>query len=181
MRRSPLLSDKSRFMMHWIVKKNKFGIIATSCIIDKETTMNQQLKREIQKTIAGWHHYLTTNQAEDLKPLFSEDIVFRSPVAFTPYPGIEAITLVLTTVNTVFKDFTYHREFYSADGLNLVLEFSAHVDGKQLKGIDMLRFDESGKIVEFEVMVRPASGLMALKEAMQEKLLAHSAILANKK
>lgn len=141
--------------------------------------MGQPLKNEIQQTLAGWHHYLTTNQAEDLRPLFSKEIIFRSPVAFTPYPGIEAITLVLTTVNTVFKDFTYYRQFFSDDGMSVVLEFSAWVDGKQLKGIDMLRFDEMGKIVEFEVMVRPASGLMALKEAMQAKLIAYKDVLSH--
>ena len=34
--------------------------------------------------------------------------------------------------------------------------------GKELKGIDLIRFDEDGKIVDFEVMVRPMSGLQAL-------------------
>jgi hypothetical protein len=47
----------------------------------------------------------------------------------------------------VFEDFTYHRQLASDDGLNVVLEFSARVGDKQLKGIDLVRFDEAGKIV----------------------------------
>lgn len=57
----------------------------------------------------------------------------------------------------------------------MVLEFSAKVAGKELKGIDMIRFDEQGKIVEFEVMVRPLSGLQALGEEMGRRLGAYLA------
>jgi hypothetical protein len=83
-------------------------------------------------------------------------------------------SLVLKTVNTVFKNFTYHRTFATADGLGVVLEFSAEVDGKALKGIDMLRFDQAGKIEEFEVMVRPMSGLQALGAPWAPSWLARS-------
>ena len=61
-------------------------------------------------------------------------------------------------------------QFASSDGLNVVLEFSAVVDGKQLKGIDMIRFDEQGRIVEFEVMIRPLNALQALGAEMGARL-----------
>jgi len=51
-----------------------------------------------------------------------------------------------------------------------VLEFSAHVGEKQLKGIDMIRFNEQGKIVDFEVMIRPKSGLEALAAQMRQRM-----------
>ena len=130
------------------------------------------------KTLATWHDLLARNAMEELDPLLSDSIVFRSPVAHTPYPGRAAIKLVLKTVNTVFKNFTYHRTFATADGLGVVLEFSAEVDGKALKGIDMLRFDQAGKIEEFEVMVRPMSGLQALGAAMGAKLASQKQVLA---
>ena len=66
----------------------------------------------------------------------------------------------------VFKDFTYHRSFVSDDGLDVVLEFSATVNGKSLKGIDMIRFGADGLIRDFEVMIRPMSGLQALGAEM---------------
>ena len=91
-------------------------------------------------------------------------------MAHNPYPGAPVVNLILNTVLKVFEDFAYHRELVSADGLNVVLEFSAKVGGRELKGIDMIRFDEAGKIVEFEVMVRPMSGLAALGEEMGRRL-----------
>lgn len=91
-------------------------------------------------------------------------------MAHSPYPGAQAVNLILNTVIKVFEDFTYHRELVSADGLSVVLEFSAKVGGRELKGIDMIRFDDSGLIVEFEVMVRPMSGLQALGAEMAQRL-----------
>ena len=78
--------------------------------------------------------------------------------------------MILNTVINVFEDFAYHRELATGDGLSVVLEFSARVGDKQLKGIDLIRFNELGQIVEFEVMVRPLSGLQALGEEMGRRL-----------
>ena len=59
----------------------------------------------------------------------------------------------------------------------MVLEFSATVNGKELKGIDLIRFDEDGKIVDFEVMVRPMSGLQALGDEMAKRLAPYLAAM----
>ena len=91
-------------------------------------------------------------------------------MAFTPYASAPALVLVLTTVTQVFEDFVYHRQLASDDGLDVVLEFSARVGDKKLKGIDFIRFDAQGRIVDFEVMVRPLSGLQALGAEMGRRL-----------
>lgn len=135
------------------------------------------LSQEAQQTLATWHELLEKNAMEDLDQLLSDDIVFRSPAAHTPYPGRDAIKLVLKTVNTVFEEFTYHRRFASEDGNSVVLEFSAKVGDKSVKGIDMIRFDEAGKIVEFEVMIRPLSGLQALAGEMGKRVAPYLAML----
>jgi hypothetical protein len=122
-----------------------------------------------------WHDMIRQGDLQALPELLAPQAVFRSPMAHTPYPGAPVVTMILTTVFNVFEDFTYHRELATADGLNVVLEFSAKVGGKELKGIDMIRFDEQGKIVEFEVMVRPMSGLQALGEEMGRRLGAYLA------
>lgn len=130
-----------------------------------------------QQTLSTWHELLEQDAMGNLDPLLSDDVVFRSPAAHTPYPGREAITLVLKTVNTVFENFTYHRQFASEDGHSVVLEFSANVGDKSVKGIDMIRFDEAGKIVEFEVMIRPLSGLQALAGEMGKRVAPYIAML----
>ncbi len=57
-----------------------------------------------------------------------------------------------------------------ADGNNVVLEFSAQVGDKKLKGIDMIRFNDQGQIIDFEVMIRPKSGLEALAAEMGQRM-----------
>ncbi|SEE52398.1 MULTISPECIES: nuclear transport factor 2 family protein [Pseudomonas] len=126
-------------------------------------------------SLAQWHAMIREADLQALPALLDPNAVFRSPMAHTPYPGAKVVTMILTTVFNVFEEFTYHRELATADGLNVVLEFSAKVGGKELKGIDMIRFDEQGKIVEFEVMVRPLSGLQALGEEMGRRLGAYLA------
>lgn len=127
------------------------------------------------ESLKQWHHMISTGNLKALSELLDPQAVFRSPMAHTPYPGANVVALILATVFDVFENFEYHRELATADGLNVVLEFSAAVSGKELKGIDMIRFNEEGKIVEFEVMVRPLSGLQALGAEMGQRLGAYLA------
>ena len=120
----------------------------------------------LQQSLKRWHEMVAARDLSTIGEMARDDVVFRSPVAHTPYEGREALTLVLTTVMGVFEDFTYHRQFVSEDGMSVALEFSAKVGGKELKGADFIRFDDGGMIAEFEVMIRPASGLMALGQEM---------------
>lgn len=131
-----------------------------------ELTLTPAAAHSLQR----WHAMLASRDLKNLPDLLAPDAVFRSPMAHTPYPGAPVVSMILNTVIKVFEDFTYHRELASGDGLSVVLEFSARVGGKQLKGIDLIRFNEQGQIVEFEVMVRPLSGLQALGEEMGRRL-----------
>ncbi|MBU3055198.1 nuclear transport factor 2 family protein [Pseudomonas indica] len=126
-------------------------------------------------SLQHWHGMIDRHDLSSLPELLAESVVFRSPMAHTPYPGAPVVSTILNTVLQVFEDFRYHRQLATADGLSVVLEFSARVNGRELKGIDMIRFDEQGKIVEFEVMVRPMSGLQALGEEMGRRLGAYLA------
>lgn len=123
-------------------------------------------------SLAKWHAMVASKDLAGLDTIVHPDAVFRSPMAHTPYGPAPALLLVLRTVMTVFEDFAYHRELATADGLNVVLEFSARVGEKKLKGIDLIAFDEAGLITEFEVMVRPISGLQALGGEMGARLAA---------
>jgi hypothetical protein len=134
-----------------------------------------QLQPKAAESLSLWHAMIRTGDLKSLPTLLDPQAVFRSPMAHTPYQGAPVVSMILNTVFQVFEDFTYHRELASADGLNVILEFSARVGEKQLKGIDMIRFDEQGKIVDFEVMVRPLSGLQALGEEMGRRLGAYLA------
>ena len=124
----------------------------------------------VAASLKTWHAMLASGDLSELGSLLHPKVVFHSPMAHTPYPGAMVVGLILTTVAKVFEDFAYHRVFASADGLNITLEFSARVGDKQLKGVDLIRFDAEGKITDFEVLVRPLSALQALGEEMGKRL-----------
>jgi len=124
----------------------------------------------VAETLARWHQMIASGDLSELPSLLNADATFRSPMVFKPYHSAQAAALILRTAFSVFRDFAYHRSLYSDDGLSVVLEFSAEVNGKQLKGIDLVRFDEQGLIADFEVMVRPFNGLQALGEEMGKRL-----------
>lgn len=128
-----------------------------------------------KQAITRWHEMLETRDMSILNELLADNVVFRSPVAFQPYPGKQVVFFILTNVIQVFENFTYHREFLSEDGNNVVLEFSANVSDKKLKGIDMIQFNDEGQIIDFEVMIRPKSGLEALAIEMGQRIQAYQA------
>jgi len=96
--------------------------------------------------------------------LLADDVVFRSPAVFKPYEGRETVSTILRTVFGVFEDFRYTDELDGAGLHGLV--FEARVGDRSLQGIDLLRLGADGRIAEFTVMIRPASGLIALAERM---------------
>lgn len=100
--------------------------------------------------------------------LFTEDVSFRSPVVFKPYEGREAVAGLLGAVVQVFEDFRYTDQT-ETDG-TATLAFSARVGDRELDGIDLLRFDDDGRVREMAVYIRPMSGVNALAAAMAEKL-----------
>jgi hypothetical protein len=105
--------------------------------------------------------------------LFAEDVTFRSPVVFKPYEGRDAVLMLLGAVVQVFEDFRYVDQVEGPD--SAVLMFETRVGDRELQGVDILRFDDGGKIAEMIVMVRPMSGVHALAEAMKRQLEAAGA------
>jgi hypothetical protein len=127
------------------------------------------LHPKAERTLASWHRMAAAGDLSEVASLFTPDAVFRSPVAFTPYEGAPLVAEFLQQAMQAFSDFAYHRTFV-CDDHSVVLEFSAQAGGKTLKGIDMIRFAADGRMSEFEVMVRPATGLQALGAEMARRM-----------
>lgn len=102
-----------------------------------------------------------------VEALLSDDVVFRSPVAHTPYPGKPITNAILRAVTEVFEDFRYVRQLQ--DGCEEAYVFEATVDGLELTGVDFLTLDEEGKITDFMVMTRPLKASQALAARMAER------------
>ena len=119
------------------------------------------------------HPFRAAVEARDLDAvteLLADGVVFRSPAVFKPYEGRETVSTILRTVVEVFEDFRYTDEL-GGDGVH-ALVFEARVGDRRLQGLDLIRDDDDGRIAELTVMIRPASGLMALAERMGPALQA---------
>ena len=119
------------------------------------------------------HPFRRAIEARDLDAavaLMREDVVFRSPVVFTPYHGREAVRRLLEAVLAVFEDFRYVREIGADGAHDHALVFETRVGDKQIEGCDFIQLDEDGAISAFAVMVRPMKGMHALAEAMEARL-----------
>ncbi|MGW1895559.1 nuclear transport factor 2 family protein [Streptomyces sp. NPDC002004] len=121
-----------------------------------------------------------------LDDLFTEDIRLYSPVKFTPFEGKPMVLGLFGVLLRTFEDFRYVGDYTgtaetSADGTvspSAVLLFRATVGGKQIHGIDLLHFDDDGRIKEFTVMVRPQSAVHALGEAVLTGLVSDGLVPA---
>jgi limonene-1,2-epoxide hydrolase len=121
------------------------------------------------------HPFRAAIEARDIDAavaLLADDVVFRSPVVFTPYRGPEAVRPLLHAVAQVFEDFRYTREIGLQGAADHALVFEARVGGREIEGCDFLHIDDDGSIDELVVMVRPLSAALALAEAMSALLSA---------
>lgn len=121
------------------------------------------------------HKFREAVEAADLDAMMAlcrDDVVFRSPVVFTPYQGRDALRPILKAVMEVFEDFRYVREIGAPDASDHALVFQAKVGDKDIEGCDFIRTDENGAISELTVMVRPLSATLTLAEMMKARLTA---------
>ncbi len=123
----------------------------------------------IEQTVQTWHRYLA-GDPDLLDELLADDVVFYSPVVFTPQRGKAITTLYLRGAAQVLNGgegeaaFHYVKQVVAGD--TAVLEFETTLDGKYVDGVDIIRCGPDGRIVEFRVMVRPLQAITALHAAM---------------
>jgi hypothetical protein len=119
--------------------------------------------------LSAWHRVVETRDASLLDGLLAEDCVFRSPAVHTPQEGKALTTAYLTAAIAVLGPTLAYRHEWS-DASSAVLEFEAELDGLTVHGVDMLRWDDEGRITEFTVLVRPYKALNKLMERMVAEL-----------
>lgn len=118
----------------------------------------------------GFVSAIHARDADAVKAALAEDVRFLSPVVFRAYEGRDVVGLILTEgAMKVFEDFEYVHRLEDPEERVATLIFRASVNGRELDGLDLMRFDEDGKIAELKVMVRPLSGANALAAAMGER------------
>lgn len=120
-----------------------------------------------------WHYIVHTRNASGIPALLADDVVFYSPVVHTPQIGKAITAMYLSAAIQVFgnESFRYVREVVGES--DAVLEFETEIDGIVVNGVDMISWNNDGKITEFKVMVRPLKAINIIHQKMGEMLQAH--------
>jgi hypothetical protein len=121
-------------------------------------------------TLATWHHVVQTRDMAALENLLHDDVVFHSPVVHTPQRGRAITSLYLRGAMQVLNSEHFRYERQIVGPRDALLEFSTQIDGLHINGVDLIRWDDSGKIIDFKVMVRPLKAVNALHAKMGEML-----------
>jgi SnoaL-like protein len=122
--------------------------------------------------IKAWHRLVEKLDVSGLDALLAEDVVFHSPVVHTPQVG-NAITkkYLAAAFQVLFNDsFRYVRELRG--DRDAALEFVVELDGIAVNGVDLIKWNEAGKITEFKVMLRPLKAVNLIHQKMAEMLQA---------
>ncbi|HUN90448.1 MAG TPA: nuclear transport factor 2 family protein [Burkholderiaceae bacterium] len=122
--------------------------------------------------IAAWHRVVENRDLAALDALLDPDAVFISPVVHAPQLGKKLAFMYLAAAFQVFFSpaFRYVREIVGpADAM---LEFETEIDGVNVNGVDIIKWNEAGRIVEFKVMIRPLKAINAVHQRMAAMLQA---------
>jgi hypothetical protein len=136
----------------------------------------------IEQVVEKWHAHLRGELPGGLEELLDDDVVFYSPIVFTPQEGKAITTLYLqaagqtlpgdasakSSPNASSGGFRYTKTVL--DGDTAVLEFETTVEGKYVNGVDIIRCNEHGRIVEFRVMIRPLQAINLVHQQMAAML-----------
>ena len=123
-------------------------------------------------SLKNWHTFLDTKNPKILDELLADEVIFYSPIVWSPQEGKQITKLYLIAALKVFggenTNFTYVRQVIENN--QFILEFTTIIDGITVNGVDMIEVNDEGKIISFKVMVRPLKAINKVHEKMGEML-----------
>lgn len=119
-----------------------------------------------EHTVARWHQIVERRDPRDLDAFLSDDVVFHSPIVHKPQQGKALTALYLAAAFDVFfnDSFRYVREIVGRN--DAMLEFEAKIDGVLVNGVDIIKWNDAGRVTDFKVMVRPLKAISLVHERM---------------
>jgi hypothetical protein len=123
-------------------------------------------------TLGMWHQLVQARNAGGLDALLADDVVFHSPIVHSPKAGKAITTQYLSAAFHVFfnESFRYVRELKGSR--DAMLEFQVQIEGVTVNGVDIIKWNDDGRIVEFKVMLRPLKAINLIGEKMGAMLQA---------
>ena len=117
-----------------------------------------------------WHRLVKTHDAAGLDQLLAEDAVFHSPVVHTPQRGKTLTKAYLAAAFQVFFNPSFHYVREIVGQMDAMLEFETEIDGIVVNGVDLIHWNEAGRIDDFKVMIRPLKAIDLVHQKMGELL-----------
>jgi hypothetical protein len=134
----------------------------------------------IEQVIEDWHAHLRGQLPGGLDRLLDDEVVFYSPIVFTPQRGKAVTRLYLDAAGQTLpgdqtspstgegapteRSFRYTKSVLAGD--TAVLEFETSLGGTYVNGVDIIRCNSEGRIIEFRVMIRPLQAVELVHRAM---------------
>ena len=122
--------------------------------------------------VQAWHDVVRSRDPKGLASFLADDVVFHSPVVHTPQVGKPITTAYLSAAFHVFfnPSFRYVRQIVGER--DAMLEFEVDIDGIRVNGVDLMRWNDEGRVTEFKVLVRPLKAVNLIHQKMQAMLQA---------
>ena len=124
-------------------------------------------------TLTSWHELLQSRNATGLDSLLADNVIFHSPVVHTPQVGKLITHKYLSAAFHVFLNESFHYVREIVGPRDAALEFQVEIDDITVNGVDMLKWDGEGKIVEFKVLIRPLKAVNLIHQKMAAMLQAN--------
>ena len=115
-------------------------------------------------TIESFFIAIKSNNVDDLKSIFDENIIFKPPTYWKEWQGKEVVARILSHVGSLFKNLEYKRVL--CNGPEYFLEFSCKIGQLDAIGVDMISLNKQGLIEQFEVVMRPYKSVGELRKFM---------------
>ena len=127
----------------------------------------------IDDVIDRWHRYRRSGLPDALEELLDDDVTYYSPVDDTPVFGKQLATRHLLAAAGIFPHgaaagfdravsrFRYTKQVVAGD--TAALEFEADLYGIAVNGVDIIRCNNAGRIIEFRIFIRPLPALNAVQ------------------
>ena len=134
-------------------------------------------------TVERWYEVMKSNNLQELDDLLADNVIFYSPVVYTPQKGKDITKMYLMAAGGVFgegtkeevsdsnkdqSNFKYIKEIIGEK--SALLEFESEMEGIYVNGVDLISWNEEGKITEFKVIIRPLQAVNMLHQKMQAML-----------
>lgn len=120
--------------------------------------------------LEAWHRLVRTQDPSGLDALLAEDAVFHSPIVHTPQRGKKLTAGYLGAAFRVFFNPTFHYVREIVGDTDAMLEFETEIDGILVNGVDIIKWNDAGQVVEFKVMLRPLKAIAIIQQRMAEIL-----------